>query len=534
MSQKISLKTIQAVLNALYVLNLSQRETAHRYGVSRDMVRKYYQLYQESGLPYPPKREEDWAAVFAQKPAATAPARLKIDFDEVHDTLQKCKNATIRQVYEEWVRQLGPDEAIIGYSQFAKRYSCYKKSLQISMRHHHTPGECVFVDYAGSTVPIINQKTGEITQAQIFVGVLGYSGYTFCEATASQSSQDWNASHIRMFEFFKGVPQFVVPDNLKAAVIKADKYFAQINQNYSKLCEHYGVEPFPARVRKPKDKAKAEAGVLLVQRWILFRLRKQQFFSLNELNRAIVPLLEQLNRKPFQKQQGSRYSRFMETEWQCLKPLPAQAYANPFWGQAYAGLDYHVLIDGTYYSVPFHLKSKQVEFCLKQDSVSLYHEQKLVAAHLKGVAGAVVTHPDHLAPTHRAVAAINADTVLQWAANYGAQTGKYFTAFFERYANRSLHYRFFKGFKKMVGMRPAAEVEYLCSLALEKQVFDSRKLKQLWLGVQKKLPTGRLSSLQHVQTAAPEVLNRHDNLRGADYYRRQSDDTDPKEAATNE
>lgn len=180
------------------------------------------------------------------------------------------------------------------------------------MRSEHKPAECVFVDYSGTTIPIINQETGEITQAQIFVGVLGYSNLTYCEATLLQKSLDWNASHIRMFEFFKGVPDIVVPDNLKSAVIKADKYSPTLNINYNKLCEHYDICPMPARAYKPKDKAKAEGAVLLVQRWILFRLRKQQFFSLAELNRAILPLLQELNNKLQQKCKGSRYERYLK------------------------------------------------------------------------------------------------------------------------------------------------------------------------------------------------------------------------------
>lgn len=178
------------------------------------------------------------------------------------------------------------------------------------MRQEHRVGEKLFVDYAGQTVAVIDRRTGEIRQTQIFVAVLGASSYTFAETTWSQKLPDWLGSPARCFAFFGGASQIIVPDNLRSGVTKAHRYEPDINPSYRDLAEHYGVAVLPARSRKPKDKAKVEVGVQVVERWILAALRNRQFFSLGELNTAIGVLLDRLNDRPFKKLPGSRRSAF--------------------------------------------------------------------------------------------------------------------------------------------------------------------------------------------------------------------------------
>ena len=229
------------------------------------------------------------------------------------------------------------------------------------LRQEHRAGEKLFVDYAGRTIAVQDPASGEIRQAQLFVAVLGASNYTFAEATWTQGLADWIGSHLRAFEFFDGVPEIVVPDNLKSGVTKACRYEPGVNLTYEELAQHYGVAVVPARVRKPRDKAKVEAGVLLVERWILAALRKRTFFSLGALNEAIAELLTRLNERPFRKREGSRRTLYEALDRPALKPLPAERYQYGEWKTARVNIDYHVELDHHWYSVPYQLTQKEVE-----------------------------------------------------------------------------------------------------------------------------------------------------------------------------
>ncbi|MCO3750534.1 IS21-like element IS1491 family transposase, partial [Pseudomonas aeruginosa] len=235
------------------------------------------------------------------------------------------------------------------------------------------------------TVPVIDRHSGEIRQAQVFVAVLGASSYTFAEATWSQQLPDWLGSHTRCFAFLGGVPEIVVPDNLRSAVSKAHRYEPDINPSYRDLAEHYGVAVVPARARKPRDKAKAEVGVQVVERWILAALRNRQFFSLDELNSAISVLLERRNQRPFKKLPGSRQTAFDSLDRPALRPLPEQPYVYAEWKKARVHIDYHVEVDGHYYSVPYQLVKKQLEVRLTARTVECFHANQRVASHLRSM-----------------------------------------------------------------------------------------------------------------------------------------------------
>ncbi|MCO3750535.1 IS21 family transposase, partial [Pseudomonas aeruginosa] len=235
------------------------------------------------------------------------------------------------------------------------------------------------------TVPVIDRHSGEIRQAQVFVAVLGASSYTFAEATWSQQLPDWLGSHTRCFAFLGGVPEIVVPDNLRSAVSKAHRYEPDINPSYRDLAEHYGVAVVPARARKPRDKAKAEVGVQVVERWILAALRNRQFFSLDELNSAISVLLERLNQRPFKKLPGARQTAFDSLDRPALRPLPEQPYVYAEWKKARVHIDYHVEVDGHYYSGPYQLVKTQLEVRLTARTVECFHANQRVASHLRSM-----------------------------------------------------------------------------------------------------------------------------------------------------
>ena len=280
------------------------------------------------------------------------------DFHEIHKELQSRRGVTLNLLWQEYKEQ-HPDG--YQYSWFCQHYRAWSARLDVVMRHEHRAGEKLFVDYAGQTREVVDPVTGAIRQAQIFVAVLGASNYTYAEATWSQQIEDWIGSHVRALAFFGGVPEAIVPDNLKSGVNKACRYEPDINPTYHDLARHYQTVVLPARVRKPRDKAKAEAGVLLVERWILARLRKHAFFSLAELNREITRLLQRLNTHPFKKLPGSRQSCFAQLDRPALKPLPPLPYELARWKKATVHLDYHVEVEGHYYSVPYRLVKKQVD-----------------------------------------------------------------------------------------------------------------------------------------------------------------------------
>ena len=249
------------------------------------------------------------------------------------------------------------------------------------MRQEHRAGEKLFVDYAGQTVPVVDRGTGEIRQAQVFVAVLGASDYTFAEATWTQGLADWIGSHVRAFRFLGGCPEVVVPDNPRAAVSRAHRYEPDINPTYQELAHHYGVAVLPAKVRKPRDKSKAEAGVLLVERWILAKLRNRTFFSLPELNLAIRELLADLNERPFKKLPGTRHQSFQSPDKPALQPLSQNPYVHAQWKKVRVNIDYHVELEGHYYSVPYQLIKQQLDMRYTADSVECFHKGKRVAGH---------------------------------------------------------------------------------------------------------------------------------------------------------
>ncbi len=302
----------------------------------------------------------------------------------------KRKGVTRRLLWQEYQTR---GEYQYAYSTFTTHYKAWLSGQRISMRQIHKAGEKVFVDYAGMSVPITNQDTGETTAAQVFVATLGASNYTFCEATRTQGLEDWLGSHKRTFEYFGGVPEIVVPDNLKSGVKSPSYYEPEINRAYTEFAEHYGLAVIPARVRKPKDKAKVEVHVQIVERDILAPLRDRTFFSLIEANTAIRELLELLNTKPFQKLEGSRKTVFATLEKPVLKALPVEQFQISEWRKAKINIDYHLEIDGHYYStgcspvrrldVPYKFVRESVDVRLTRNTVEVFSKGKRIASHVR-------------------------------------------------------------------------------------------------------------------------------------------------------
>ena len=339
------------------------------------------------------------------------------DWPYIHQCMQQ-KHQTLIQLWEEY-RSTHLERAY-SYSQFTHHYRRYIKCIDIYMRQTHLPGDVCFVDFAGKRIQWTDSETGESHWAEIFVGVLGYSQLNFAMAIPSQKQEDWIEAHKAMFDYFQGVSQSVVPDNLKSAVITPGKE-PVINRSYQELSEHYGFIIEPARVRKPQDKSLAEIGVLLVTRWITVVLRRRQFFSVDEINQAIAPLLEMLNRRDFKRYEGSRLTRFNECEKQALQPLPHKSFIYGSWlANQTVNRDYHVYVEGHAYSVPYDYVGQRVDVRLTKDSVAFYADRKLIATHLRSndKEGAT-TLEAHRPLNHRLYSEQNKCHFINWAEPIG-------------------------------------------------------------------------------------------------------------------
>jgi transposase len=386
------MRRIIEVLRLKYESNLSHERIARACGISKGVVGKYISLAAAQNVTWPLPDGMDEALLTASLfPERTPGTRFaEPDYFEIHQELKR-KGVTLQLLWAEHVERHG--EKARQYSQFCNLYRLWRSRQRRSMRQAHRAGEKIFIDYSGSTVPVIDRSTGEIRRAQIFVAVLGASSYTFAEATWSQGLPDWIASNQRMLAFFGGVPQLLVPDNLRSAVARPDRYTPQINETYAEMAAHYQTAVLPARPRKPKDKALVEAAVLLVQRWILARLRHQTFFSLAQLNTAIAELLPALNQRAFQGRDESRQSLFDALDRPALKPLPETPYVYAEWRKARPGIDYHVQVEKRLYSVPHALVGVKLDVRITATSVEVMHKGQRVALHARHGAGRHAT-PD--------------------------------------------------------------------------------------------------------------------------------------------
>jgi transposase len=345
--KRLPMRKIRDVIR-LSAEGLSTRQMAASLAIGRTTLQGYLERAQEAGLswPLPPEMSDaDLERLLYPRTAREAARRaFQPDWAYVHRELRR-KGVTLRLLWEEY-RADNPEG--YGYSRFCELYTRWEGKLTPVMRQRHPAGERLFVDYAGATIDVIDPETGEVRAAQLFVATLGASNFTYTEATWSQALPDWISSHVRAFFFFGGVAAQVVPDNLKAGVTKACFYDPEVNRTYADLAAHYDTAVVPARPRKPKDKAKVESAVLLVERWILARLRNRQFFSLEEVNAAIRPLLDRLNNKVSRHLGASRRQLFEQLDRPALKPLPAEPYVYAEWKTCRAGIDYHIAIGRHY------------------------------------------------------------------------------------------------------------------------------------------------------------------------------------------
>ena len=374
-AERVSMRRVREILRLKHEGGASDREIARSLSVARSTVARTLERVAAAGLRWPlptPLTDRVLEAMLYAGHGRQQGARRKAEADwaYVHHELRR-PGVTLMLLWEEY-RQREPDG--YRYSRWCELFRAWESRLSPTMRQAHPAGERMFVDYAGQTVDLIDGSTGEIRPAQIFVAVMGASNYTYAEATLTQTLPDWIGAHIRALAFMGGVPAQLVPDNLRVGVDRANWYEPGLNRTYLDLATHYRTAILPARPRKPRDKAKVEVGVLVVERWILARLRNRRFFSLAELNQAIGELVADLNARPMRRLGVSRRDLFLELDRPALKELPAEPYEYAEWRARRVGLDYHVDIDGHYYSVPHRLIREQLEARITAHTIELFRK----------------------------------------------------------------------------------------------------------------------------------------------------------------
>jgi len=410
-------------------------------------------------------------------------------------------------LWEEY-RASAPDG--FGYSWFCDLYKAWIGRLKPTLRQVHVAGEKLFVDFAGQTVEVVDGLTGEVRTAQIFVATLGASSFTYAEATWSQMLPDWIAAHVRAFTYLCGAAKQTVSDNLKAGVIKACFHEPMVNRTYADMARHYGTAIVPARPYKPRDKAKVEVGVQVVQRWILARLRHHQFFSLAELNTAIRALLDDLNDRPMRSWGVSRRALYEQLDRPALLALPATPYEYAEWKRCRVGLDYHVEIAKHFYSVPHPLLRQEVEARITATTVEIFHRGKRVASHLRSHRPhRPTTVPEHMPSSHRRYRDWTHERIRREAGSIGADTAALVDVILRSRPHPEQGFRSCVGILRLVKRFGAEDVDAACARALALGTRSYGSVAAILKNRQARRPSDPPDD-------APPLF--HDNIRGPGYY----------------
>jgi len=505
------MRKIKEVLRLRFELRLGLRQIGRSLRLPHSTVGDYLDRAARAGFGWPlPDDLSDTALeqkLFPPAPVVTDHGRPLPVWDEIHTELKR-KGVTLTLLWEEY-QAIHPDG--YHYSRFCDLYRDWAGKLTTSMRQVHKAGEKMFVDYAGHTLPIVNRATGEIREAQIFVAVLGASSYTFAEATWSQGLPDWIGSHTRALSFFSGVPQIIVPDNLKSGVTRPDRYEPDINPTYNDMAAHYGAAVIPARVRKPKDKAKAEVAVQVVERWILARLRNHIFFSLAEANAEIARLLESLNDRPFKKLPGSRREAFEALDRPALRPLPEAPFEFAEWKKARVNIDYHVEVEKHYYSVPYQLLKQQLDVRLTATTVECFHKSKRVASHPRSWRkGGHSTLTEHMPKAHQEYAGWTPKRLINWAAKTGPDTAAVVEKILASRAHPQQGFRSALGLLRLGKAYGQERLEAACARAIAGEACSYKSVESI-------LKTG-LDRQPLPEAKTPSEPIAHRNIRGTNYY----------------
>jgi transposase len=508
--RKLTMRQLRQMLR-LSRDGVSVRNIAERLGIARSTVQENLTRAEQAGLSWPlPGELTDEALenrLFARAGVKQGQRRRpEPNWAEAIVELKK-PGVTLQILWEEY-RAVHPTG--YGYSRFCELFRSFERRLSPTMRQDHVAGDKVFVDYSGKKIAIVDPRTGEIRQAEIFVAVLGASNFTYAEATWTQTLPDWIGAHGRMFRFFGGVPRLIVPDNLKSGVNRASFDDPEINRSYGMMAAYYGIGVLPARPRKPRDKAKVENGVRFAQTCILGRLRHQTFFSLAEANAAIAGACERINDHVVRRLGVSRRHLFETMERPALAPLPGDDYEFAEWRFVRVGTDYHVEYEGFFYSVPHGLIREQVDLRATSRTIEIFHRGQRVATHQRRYGGRRHgTDPDHMPSSHRRYADWTPERFRRWAASVGPQTEGLITAILAHRPHPEQGFRTCLGVLRLLRDLAPSRAEAISARALQIGALTSKSIASIL--------ANRLAA-QPARDPEPTAILEHANLRGPGYF----------------
>jgi len=507
------MRKIKEVLRLRFDLGLHQDQIARSCSIGQATVHRYLEKAAAAQLVWPLPDELDEQQLdrllFPTRPLRSiAPDRPGVDFSQISTQLQTHKHATLQLLWEEY-RETQPGG--YGYSRFCELYQRWSRTRDVVLRHDHKPGEKTFVDWAGDTVSIFDRGTGEATPASIFVAVLGASTYTFARAAMGQGLAQWIDCHVHAFEFFGGTTTLLIPDNPRTGVTRACRYEPDLNRTYHEMAQHYGIAVMPTRPRKPRDKAKVENAVGIVERWILAALRHRRFFNVSELNEAIAELLEHLNNRRFRKRDGTRTSLFQAMDRPALQPLPAERYGMAEWKTVRANIDYHVEIDRHYYSVPYQLAGQQLEARYTATTIELFLGGKRVASHARSSAAyRHTTVPEHMPKSHRAHLEWTPSRLIHWGETIGTATAEVMRTILASKPHPEMGYRACLGILRLAKTYSSERLEAASQRALQLQACSYSSLRSI---LKRSLDRQTTLDLEPGKSGP-----RHENVRGPHYY----------------
>ncbi len=512
--KRLSMRKVKQILRLKWKIKLSNRAISRSVKAGRETVREYIERAKAAGYNRWEQIKDISEEELERKlfPASCTGSKANKnrrvpDWKKIHEELGH-KGVTLSLLWQEYMEE--EPETAYRYSQFCNLYSNWKSRLPAVMAQTYKGGQYLFVDYAGVTVPWTDLATGEERQAQIFVAALGASSFTYAEAQAGQDLASWINGHVNLFEYIGGVPEIVVPDNLKSGVKSPGYYEPEINPTYDDLATHYGFAVIPARVRKPRDKAKVETAVQVIERWVLAPLRKRQFFSIHEINEAIRPLLEDVNHRQMKHVEKSRQELFMTTDAPALRPLPAHPYEYAERKKARVGINYHVTFNKHYYSVPYNLIKEEVELRVTSSTVEVYHKGQRVASHMRDDRpGFYSTLDVHMPSDHkRRKQEWSPERFSRWARKIGPMTQEVITYLLGSRKHPEQAYRSCLGILKLSDRYGEAALESACDLAASHGMYGYRNIRNILQNQTYKSP----------EAAPVNVTTSHEHVRGSSYF----------------
>jgi transposase len=508
-AERLSMRKVREVLRLKHALGLSYRKISEATGAGKTQAAEYVRRALAAGITWPvPEGIDDADLERRLFPVADdgASKRAGIDWPAMQRELKR-RGVTLALLWQEYLAEHANGYS---YTRFCELYGEWRKHLSATMRQTHVAGEKLFVDWAGDTIGVVDPATGEVGDARIFVAALGASNFTYAEARWTETLPDWIGAHVNALAAIGGVPQALVPDNLKVGITKPSRYEPGINRTYQDLADHYGCVVLPARIVRPRDKAKVEVAVQIVERFVLAKLRNRTFFSLAELNAAIRTCVAEINAKIMRRVGQSRAELLQTLERPALKALPSEPYAYAEWKRARVAPDYHIEIAGHFYSVPSKLIREIVEARITAATVEIFHKGRRIASHARSpVRNRHTTIIEHMPSAHRRYAEWTPARMMSEAASIGPAT----VALFEAIMQAKPHPE--QGFRSCLGI-----VSLVKSYGPERVEAACRRGNDIGATTYGSVASILKSGLDKVfrQEASSEAPLHHGNIRGAGYY----------------